>query len=232
MMNKWLAHPVRTLVTGALALLPLVATLLVFWWVFQVVLEYLGPKSWFGRMLAKASFGLTDSPYVQYLLGLCVLVVLVYLVGLLVEVGLKRGSRRLFDNLMKKIPVVRTIYDVAQKLIGLFKKNEDGERNLSPVWLHFGGKAAGGVKVLALLSTPDAVLVAGQRCLAVIIPTAPVPVGGGLLYVPQDWVEAADVGMEGVTSIYVSMGVTTGQYLNTSAKFDEKTAHAQHKQGI
>jgi uncharacterized membrane protein len=232
MMNKWLAHPVRTWVTGALALLPLVATLLVFWWVFQVVLEYLGPKSWFGRVLAKASFGLTDSPYVQYLLGMCVLVVLVYLVGLLVEVGLKRGSRRLLDSVINRIPVVRTIYDVAQKLIGLFKKNEDGERNMSPVWLYFGGKTSGGVKVLALLSTPHPVMVAGQRCLAVIIPTAPVPVGGGLLYVPQDWVEAADVGMEGVTSIYVSMGVTTGQYLNASTNSDEKSAVAQDQKGV
>jgi uncharacterized membrane protein len=41
-------------------------------------------------------------------------------------------------------------------------------------------------------------------------------VGGGLLYVPPDWVEPADIGMEGVTSIYVSMGVTSDQYLKKS----------------
>jgi uncharacterized membrane protein len=57
------------------------------------------------------------------------------------------------------------------------------------------------------------VLVNGERCLAVLIPTAPVPVGGGLLYVPESWVTRADVGIEAVTSIYVSMGLTSPQHL-------------------
>jgi uncharacterized membrane protein len=47
----------------------------------------------------------------------------------------------------------------------------------------------------------------------VIVPTAPVPVGGGLLFVPQEWVRPAEVGMEALTSIYVSMGVTARQHL-------------------
>ena len=47
----------------------------------------------------------------------------------------------------------------------------------------------------------------------VLVPTAPVPVGGGLLFVPAHWVVPAAVGIEGVTSIYVSMGVTAAQYL-------------------
>jgi uncharacterized membrane protein len=38
-------------------------------------------------------------------------------------------------------------------------------------------------------------------------------VGGGLIYVPEHWVEPAQVGVEAVTSIYVSMGVTSNQYL-------------------
>jgi uncharacterized membrane protein len=45
------------------------------------------------------------------------------------------------------------------------------------------------------------------------VPTAPVPVGGGLIYVPQDWVTPADIGVDGLTSIYVSMGVTSNQHI-------------------
>lgn len=51
--------------------------------------------------------------------------------------------------------------------------------------------------------------------MAVIVPTAPVPIGGGLLYVPQASVVPADVGMDAVTSIYVSMGVTSAQHLSS-----------------
>jgi uncharacterized membrane protein len=71
----------------------------------------------------------------------------------------------------------------------------------------------GGAAVLALLSTPKPVLIEGRNYLAVLVPTAPVPVGGGLLYVPEDWITAADVGVEALTSIYVSMGVTSPQHL-------------------
>ena len=49
-----------------------------------------------------------------------------------------------------------------------------------------------------------------------IVPTAPVPVGGALIYVPEDWVRPADVGVEALTSIYVSMGVTSSQHLGTA----------------
>ena len=40
------------------------------------------------------------------------------------------------------------------------------------------------------------------------VPTAPIPVGGGLLYVPVEWVKPAQIGMDTFTSIYVSMGIT------------------------
>ena len=67
--------------------------------------------------------------------------------------------------------------------------------------------------VLGLLTTQAPVMLGGQPFHGVLVPTAPVPVGGGLLFVPAAWVVPADVGIEGVTSIYVSMGVTAGEYL-------------------
>jgi uncharacterized membrane protein len=151
--------------------------------------------------------------------------VIVYVFGLLVERGLQRGTARLVNNIMLRIPVVRTIYDVAQKLVGLFARKEGDElQSMTPVWLYFGGKKTGGgsdskeaktgTAVLGFLSTPQPVLISGQAYLGVLVPTAPVPVGGGLLYVPPDWVEPAEIGMEAVTSIYVSMGVTSAQYLS------------------
>ncbi len=53
----------------------------------------------------------------------------------------------------------------------------------------------------------------GKPYLAVLVPTAPVPIGGGLLYVPQSWVVPAEIGIEALTSLYVSMGVTSAQHL-------------------
>ena len=216
-------HPVRTLVTGFLALLPLAATVLLLAWALQFLSHWVGPGSAVGRWLTGIGLGVTQSELIGYLLGLLLVVAVVYAFGLLVEAGLERGIASLVDALVRRIPVVRTIYDVAQKLVALFSRGEASElRSMTPVWLHFGGKRpppdgdtpeTGNTAVLGFLSTPTPVVIDGRPFLAVLVPTAPVPIGGGLLYVPPQWVEPAQLGLEAVTSIYVSMGVTSAQHL-------------------
>lgn len=211
-------HPLRTLLTGLLAMLPLAATLILIGWALSLLSTWLGPQSGFGRLLVQMGLGGTGSELLGYLLGLLLLLACIYLLGLLTEAGLERGLARGIDSLVQRIPVVRTVYDVIQKLVALFAQSPDeGLKSMSPVWLHFGGRTGGepGTAVLGLLSTPEPVLLGGQPYLGVLVPTAPVPVGGGLLFVPATWVEAAGIGVEAVTSIYVSMGVTAGQYLPT-----------------
>jgi uncharacterized membrane protein len=225
-MKLTLKHPVRTLVTGMLALLPLAATLLLLVWALQFLSHYLGPGSAVGQLLTTVGLGVAESELVGYLLGLLLVVVIVYGVGLLVETGLQRGMARLINSVMLRIPVVRTVYDVAKKLVSLFGRQEGEEmKSMSPVWVYFGGKKAEGTTAaLAFLATPKPVLVGGQAYLGVMIPTSPVPVGGGLLYVPPEWVEPAEVGMEAVTSIYVSMGVTSEQYLTAAPQAASQSA--------
>lgn len=217
-------QPLRPLLTGLLALLPLAATIVLLAWTWRLAAGWLGPSSLFGSLLTGIGLGVAaDSPLPGYLLGLLVVVALVYGFGLLVEAGLQRGVDRALKSLMQRIPVVRTVYDVAQRLVGMFgKSREDGLKSMSPVWLYFGGPPAAGeaaqtTVVLGLLTTHEPVQLGGQAFHGVLLPTAPVPVGGGLLFVPAHWVVPADMGLEGVTSIYVSMGVTASQYLGTHA---------------
>lgn len=199
-------------------MLPLAATLILIGWALQLLSAWLGPQSAFGQLLVHLGLGGTQSELLGYLLGVLLLLVCIYLLGLLTETGLERGLVRGVNSLVQRIPVVRTVYDVIQKLVGLFSQSpEAGLKSMSPVWLYFGGRtdASPGTAVLGLLSTPEPVRLGGQPYLGVLVPTAPVPVGGGLLFVPASWVEAADIGVEGLTSIYVSMGVTAGQHLPT-----------------
>jgi uncharacterized membrane protein len=104
------------------------------------------------------------------------------------------------------------VYDLARKVVDLFaQRDERGQSAMRAVWCHFGG--VGGAAVLGLQSTPQPVQLGERGYLAVLVPTAPVPVGGGLIFVPQEWVTPADVGIEALTSIYVSMGVTAPEHL-------------------
>ena len=216
-MNRPLRTLLRIFVTGALAALPLAATLLIFVWAANVLIRWLGPDSAIGHLMVSIGLGVGGSEVVGYALGVAIVAALIFGLGLLVETRLQRGLSIAVNALVARIPLVRSVYDLLRRMVALFV-HRDGEGNglhsMSAVWCHFGGPGAQGrCAVLALLGSEVPVLVNGERCLAVLVPTAPVPVGGGLLYVPEAWVTPAEIGVEAVTSIYVSMGLTSPQYL-------------------
>jgi uncharacterized membrane protein len=207
-----LRHVANLFLTGLLAALPLAATVAVLVWTVQLIYAWLGPTSLFGKALIGMGLDVSGSEVVGYLLGLGVVLLCILALGLLVQTRLQPVLLAGLNGVMQRIPVVRHIYDMAQKLVGLVsQRDEQGTRSMTPVWLHFGGQ--GQAAVLGLLSSPQAVMVGDAPYLAVLVPTAPVPVGGALIYVPESWVQKADVGVDGLTSIYVSMGVTSPQHL-------------------
>ncbi len=215
-MSRTSAHLLRLFFTGLLAALPLGATIGLFWWAGSVLLSWVGPDSAVGSVLTALGLGGGGSEVLGYLVGLTLVIAAFVMLGALVERGLQRNLGRVMNLVLNRIPVVRSVYQLIQRMVALLsQRDEQGVRSMSPVWCHFGGPGGekGSAAVLALLSSPQPVMVAGRACLAVLVPTAPVPVGGGLLYVPREWVTPAGLGMEALTSIYVSMGVTSAQYL-------------------
>lgn len=222
-MNRPARTLLRIFVTGTLAALPLAATVLIFVWAAGVLIRWLGPDSAIGHLLVSIGLGVGGSEVVGYAIGVAIVAAALFALGLLVEAGLQRGMASLVNTVLHRIPLVGTVHDLIRRMVRLFADRDadggDGMKSMSAVWCHFGGP--GGCAALALLGSPEVVLVAGQRCLAVLIPTAPVPVGGGLLYVPEHWVTPAEVGAEALTSIYVSMGLTSAQYLPRAASQDK-----------
>jgi uncharacterized membrane protein len=202
----------RIFIAGLLAIFPIIATALLLVFVGRLAIDWLGPNSEFGQVLVRMGLGVTGSEWIGYLIGLLLVAALIFSLGLLVEKGLQRWFHGLVDGLIGRIPVVRTVYDTIRQFVNLVSRRGEGQLNtMQPVWCQFGGQ--GGVKVLALLSATEPVLVNGQLCYAVVVPTAPVPIGGGLLFVPIEWITNAEIGVEALSSIYVSMGVTAPQFL-------------------
>lgn len=207
------ARLVRVFAAGALALLPVAATVGLLGIAVSFVYGWVGPSSLFGSALVKLGFGLGGSELVSYLVGVGVVLAGVFAAGLLVEFGMRRWLRHAADTVLGKIPVVRTVYETVGNFVSLLSnEGAASTRGMTPVWCKFGdGK---GAMVLALLSSPEPVWICGTPFKAVIVPTAPVPVGGGLLFLPEDRVLPAEgVGVEALTSVYVSMGVTAPKFL-------------------
>lgn len=205
----------RTFLAGFLVLLPLGVTIAVIAWVASYLYAYVGPNGPIGRVLISIGFGLSDSPVVAYLLGTVIVVGLIYLLGLAVESRLETRIRGLIDSLMQHIPFVRNLYDVTKRFVAIMDRSEqDGLKSMSPVWCFFGGE--GGAGVLGLLPMPRPIMIGGERYYVVLVPSAPVPVGGALVYVPAAWVKPANIGVETLMSIYVSMGVASPQIVESA----------------
>jgi uncharacterized membrane protein len=86
---------------------------------------------------------------------------------------------------------------------------------MSPVWCFIGGQ--GSAAVLALLPKPDIIMVGGESYHVVLVPFAPIPFGGTLVYVPAKWVVPAEMRVEGLMSTYVSMGVASPKEIRSIA---------------
>ena len=145
---------------------------------------------------------------------MAIVLVAIFGLGLLVQMGAKRFLQRLFDAVASRVPLVGSIYGTSKQLVAMFdRKNESEIKAMSVVWCFFGKD--GGAGVLALMPTPERVRVNGREFNVVFIPTAPVPFGGALVFMPTESVQPADMSVDGLMSIYVSMGITAPKFLTT-----------------
>jgi uncharacterized membrane protein len=206
MIKRGLESLVATWLAGLLLLLPLALTLAVLAWALGFVIRLIGPESIAGTFFAALGYRFSPNPGLAYAFGASVLAVAIWLLGALVRSGLQGPVRALADRTLRRIPVVGAIYNVADRFVGLLDQEHGADIGaMSPVWCFFGGE---GAAVLALAPSRDAIDIEGRSYCAVLIPTAPVPFGGALLYVPADWVRPAKIGVDKLTAVYVSMGIT------------------------
>lgn len=211
-MNRLFRTPVRTFVAGSLAVLPVVLTVAVILWVAELVAQFVGPDSAVGKLLISIGLTVVETRVAAYAIGIGIVLCAVYMLGLLVEMGFQRRLQAFLDNSIRRIPLIGSVYDLAHRFVGMLERKEQTDlKTMRPVWCFFGGE--GGAAVLALLPTPEPISLAGHACHVVLVPTAPVPFGGGLFFVPVEWVKPASFGVEGLTSIYVTMGISAPQHM-------------------
>ena len=203
----------RTFLAGLLAALPLALTLATIIWLIDFIQDFLGPKSAFGKLWKSIGLQFISSEAAAYIIGLLATITLIFLLGLLVQTGMRYRWQATIDGIMEHLPLVRTIYNALTKLMRMFEQREETDlKAMSAVMCHFGGK--GGTAVLALMPSPEIIHINGHDYHAVLIPTAPVPFGGAILYVPVGWIEPADMEFDGLLNIYMSMGTTSTDYLH------------------
>jgi uncharacterized membrane protein len=208
---------------GLLALLPLTLTIAVTFWLGTAIHRYVGPGSYLGRGLRKLGLNFATTDEMAYIVGAVLALVLIYLLGLLVQAGLKHRLHALSDHAMNRIPLVSSIYEASKKIAMMFEPGDQEElKSMTPVLCTFGGP--GGTAIPAFMPSADMLQIGGADYHVVMIPTAPIPLGGAIMCVPAEWVSPMDCGVDGLLSIYMSMGMSMREHLDKGASGSGESA--------
>jgi uncharacterized membrane protein len=203
----------RYFLAGVFTLLPLVITASVAIWLTGFISQYLGPGTALGGLVKSFGLKVSSQKTIAYIVGWVAVLSVIFLFGLIVEMGARKYIQHTVERIMRRIPFIGRVYGTATQLVDIIgKKGEDGLKGMRVVYCSFGGEK--GAVFLALMPTPERFVINEIEHQVVLIPTAPVPVGGSLLLVPADSIQPANMPIEDFMSIYLSMGASSSQYIS------------------
>jgi uncharacterized membrane protein len=132
-------------------------------------------------------------------LGIITGIVVIYLAGVLATNVLGNQLLKLGDNLMNRIPLVKSIYSSSKQLTKVFKEGKSSYRRAVFVdWPRPGVKAVGFVTAEVERD--------GQRLVVVYIPTMPNPTSGFALFFREEDVFESGMTVEEAVKFVVSGG--------------------------
>lgn len=198
-------HLRTSLMTGLLIVIPVGITIFILKYLFNFADGVLGPL--IARVVA-ALFA--DTGYIPGL-GVVAGLIVIYLTGLFAGNFLGRRLLKFSDELVDRIPLVKTIYSSSKQVTSVLSSSGIDERRAVFVEFPTAGSYAIGFQTGHVSS------LGAQRYQSVFVPTAPNPTSGYVLYVEASKVFPAPFGVEEAMKIVVSGGVVTPELINVNA---------------
>tara|TARA_B100001057_G_scaffold371628_1_gene375722 strand:- start:2372 stop:2986 length:615 start_codon:yes stop_codon:yes gene_type:complete len=112
----------------------------------------------------------------------------------------------LFNNILKKIPILRTIYSAIGQMTETFTKSDNKQKSV--VLLEYPRK---GIWAVGFATKENQGLIknkVGEDIINVFVPTTPNPTSGFLLMVPKNELIYLDISFEQASKFIVSAGTT------------------------
>ena len=212
LLHKLLRRAVQLFLAGVLTILPVAITVAIIAWVAGFVRRFAGLDTPVGKFLETFGLRFVSDDALAYLIGVVLVLAVIFAIGVVAELGARRLIQRLLDGVLQRIPIVGSVYGTSKQLVSMLdQKDAAAMKSMQVVFCYFGKEAGAGF--LALLVSPERYRINSRDYQIIVVPTAPVPIGGGLLFVPAEVVQPTDLSVEGLMSIYVSMGITASQFL-------------------
>jgi uncharacterized membrane protein len=132
--------------------------------------------------------------------------ILITLIGWLSLSFIGKKLLNIFDNILNKIPILRTIYSAFAQMLETFTSNKVSKKNV--VLIEYPRKGTWAVGFATNENTGKIKNKIGQEVVNVFVPTTPNPTSGFLLMFPKEDVIYLDITFEQASKFIVSAGST------------------------
>ena len=184
----------RILLKGLVTILPIGLTVYLIYWLGVTTEELLsGPIRWF----------VPDAAYVPGM-GLIAGFIVLFIVGLLVNAYVVRRSMHVIENLVMRVPVVKTVYGALRdvtKLVNTSARKSELER---VVLVEFGPGRVMGFVTQEHATLPG--IGTDEDLVAVYLPMS-YQIGGYTVYLPKNRIEPTDLSVEAAMRIVLTGGL-------------------------
>ena len=139
-------------------------------------------------------------------LEILISIILITVIGWISLSFLGKKIFDLFESILNKIPILRTIYSAVDQLIETFTKTKSDKKNV--VLIEYPRKGVWAVGFATKENTGEIKKRTGQDLINVFVPTTPNPTSGFLLMFPKNEVIYLDLSFEEASKFIVSAGST------------------------
>jgi uncharacterized membrane protein len=201
---------VAQFLTGLALLLPLILTVMILDWLVRQVASIFGADTLLGSALTSGGALIFGDATIGFWMLLVLVVVAIWAIGFAFQDRARRGIERRLDALAERIPVIRHIYRPVAQVVRVLGKKEDHQfAGMRPVSVRFGDST----EMLALQVSAERYQVGGRDMVLILVPSAPVPVGGVLVFMAPEAVRPVEgMGVEELMTFYVSMGTMAARF--------------------
>ena len=133
-------------------------------------------------------------------------IILITLIGGLSLSFIGKKMLDLFNNVLKRIPILRTIYSALGQMTETFTKSDKGKKNV--VLLEYPRKGSWAVGFATKENSGEINNKIKKNLVNVFVPTTPNPTSGFLLMIPKDELIYLDMSFEEASKFIVSAGTS------------------------
>ena len=204
----------RYFVTGLITVIPLGVTLFVLVYLVKL-LAMVGkyPANFLASSLKKwfpDAAGVLESAWFLNSVAVLMVVLLVYFVGMMTSNFLGRQVLALFEWVVHRIPLVKTVYGAVKKLVDMLRQDTGGEVQ-RVVLINFPSEE---MKTVGLVTRTFEDDVTGRKLAAVYVPTTPNPTSGYLEIVPVERITSTNWSFDEAMAFIVSGGAVAPDEMN------------------